>query len=67
MPKSGHYGNVSVLSLLAFCMGGVLTRLKSQKRTILMVGLPGSGKTTILYKLKMGEVCSTHAGSPPLA
>lgn len=26
---------------------------------ILMVGLDGAGKTTILFKLKMGEVVST--------
>lgn len=45
-------------------MGGILTSLYNSffgKRDvrILMVGLDAAGKTTILYKLKMGEVVST--------
>jgi len=44
-------------------MGGFFTRLfdgwgKKEKR-ILMVGLDAAGKTTILYKLKLGEVVTT--------
>lgn len=40
---------------------GLLTKLFSMKREtrILMVGLDSSGKTTILYKLKLGEVVTT--------
>ena len=30
---------------------------------ILMVGLDAAGKTTILYKLKLGEVVTTSLGS----
>lgn len=33
--------------------------LPKSKVRILMVGLDGSGKTTILYKLKLGEVVTT--------
>lgn len=33
--------------------------LPKYKVRILMVGLDGSGKTTILYKLKLGEVVTT--------
>jgi len=44
-------------------MGNIFTKLfsgwgKSEKR-ILMVGLDAAGKTTILYKLKLGEVVTT--------
>ena len=44
-------------------MGGFFTKLfdgwgKKEKR-ILMVGLDAAGKTTILYKLKLGEVVTT--------
>jgi len=44
-------------------MGSLFTKLfsgwgKSEKR-ILMVGLDAAGKTTILYKLKLGEVVTT--------
>lgn len=45
-------------------MGGAISRLakrffpKNGVR-ILMVGLDASGKTTILYKLKLGEIVST--------
>jgi len=44
-------------------MGGIVTALKSlfskQQMRILMVGLDGAGKTTILYTLKLGEVVKT--------
>merc|ERR1712154_171038 len=39
---------------------GVLQKLLGKKEMrILMVGLDASGKTTILYKLKLGEVITT--------
>jgi len=50
-------------------MGGIVTKLYSgcfgpkaedtKDMRILMVGLDGAGKTTILYKLKLGEVITT--------
>lgn len=45
-------------------MGGAITKLynrimSKQDVRILMVGLDASGKTTILYKLKLGEVVTT--------
>ncbi|OAY39190.1 ADP-ribosylation factor [Manihot esculenta] len=45
-------------------MGKIVSRLAKQflakcKVRILMVGLDASGKTTILYKLKLGEMVST--------
>lgn len=45
-------------------MGKIMSRLskrffQSCDVKILMVGLDGSGKTTILYKLKLGEIVTT--------
>ncbi|XP_054767740.2 ADP-ribosylation factor 2 [Lytechinus pictus] len=45
-------------------MGGVFTKLFSglfgkKEMRILMVGLDAAGKTTILYKLKLGEIVTT--------
>jgi len=42
-------------------MGGLLAKLKwgKQERRILMVGLDAAGKTTVLYKLKLGELVTT--------
>ena len=45
-------------------MGGAIARLfgrlfGKQEMRILMVGLDAAGKTTILYKLKLGEVVTT--------
>jgi len=38
-----------------------LAKLKwgKQERRILMVGLDAAGKTTVLYKLKLGELVTT--------
>ena len=45
-------------------MGNIFTMLMDklaarQQRRILMVGLDAAGKTTILYKLKLGEIVTT--------
>ena len=42
-------------------MGGVFAKLFGGKKEarILMVGLDAAGKTTILYKLKLGEIVTT--------
>lgn len=45
-------------------MGGTFTKLFSslfgkKEMRILMVGLDAAGKTTILYKLKLGEIVTT--------
>eukprot|EP01087_Luapelamoeba_hula_P023945 TRINITY_DN8943_c0_g1_i1.p1 TRINITY_DN8943_c0_g1~~TRINITY_DN8943_c0_g1_i1.p1 ORF type:complete len:181 (+),score=36.21 TRINITY_DN8943_c0_g1_i1:211-753(+) len=42
-------------------MGGLLSSLKwgKKERRILLVGLDAAGKTTILYKLKLGELVTT--------
>lgn len=40
---------------------GIFSRLFSKRKvSILMVGLDGAGKTTILYRLKLGEVMTTQ-------
>ena len=41
--------------------------LGKKEMRILMVGLDAAGKTTILYKLKLGEIVTTipTVGSPP--
>jgi small GTP-binding protein len=41
-------------------MGGLLSLFKGKKEVrILMVGLDAAGKTTVLYKLKLGELVTT--------
>jgi len=41
-------------------MGGIFAKLFGKKEArILMVGLDAAGKTTILYKLKLGEIVTT--------
>jgi len=41
-------------------MGGIFAKLFGKREArILMVGLDAAGKTTILYKLKLGEVVTT--------
>jgi GTPase SAR1 family protein len=42
--------------ILSFLFPGLYTKKEVR---ILMVGLDGAGKTTILYKLKLGEVVNT--------
>jgi len=44
-------------------MGGIISAFNGlfgkEERRILMLGIDGAGKTTVLYKLKMGEVITT--------
>ncbi|EOA29703.1 hypothetical protein CARUB_v100161551mg, partial [Capsella rubella] len=56
--------NLCLFQFCLFYMGARFSRiakrfLPKSKVRILMVGLDGSGKTTILYKLKLGEVVTT--------
>ena len=45
---------------MGLTISGILNRLWSnEERRILMVGLDAAGKTTILYKLKLGEIVTT--------
>ncbi|RZF37295.1 ADP-ribosylation factor 2 [Nilaparvata lugens] len=45
---------------MGLTISSVLTRLFGKKQMrILMVGLDSAGKTTILYKLKLGEIVTT--------
>ncbi|XP_014247311.1 ADP-ribosylation factor 2 [Cimex lectularius] len=45
---------------MGLTISSVLTRLFGKKQMrILMVGLDAAGKTTILYKLKLGEIITT--------
>ena len=45
---------------MGLTISSLFTRLFGKKQVrILMVGLDAAGKTTILYKLKLGEVVTT--------
>uniref|UniRef100_A0A8C7DSB9 ARF GTPase 5 n=1 Tax=Oncorhynchus kisutch TaxID=8019 RepID=A0A8C7DSB9_ONCKI len=45
---------------MGLLISSVFTRLFGKKQMrILMVGLDAAGKTTILYKLKLGEIVTT--------
>lgn len=52
-----------ILSELFFVSGGLLSYFSglfgSKERRILILGLDGAGKTTILYRLQVGEVVTT--------
>ena len=54
---------------MGLAFGKLFSRLFAKKEMrILMVGLDAAGKTTILYKLKLGEIVTTipTIGEPPL-
>merc|ERR1712022_95923 len=61
----GHqHSYLSSTTLLAGSMGLAFSKLwarmfSNREMRILMVGLDAAGKTTILYKLKLGEVVNT--------
>ncbi|CAB0036374.1 unnamed protein product [Trichogramma brassicae] len=56
-PTEFHQSKSSTMGLT---ISGMLTRLFGKKQVrILMVGLDAAGKTTILYKLKLGEIVTT--------
>jgi GTPase SAR1 family protein len=45
---------------MGLAISGLFSRLFGKKAVrILMVGLDAAGKTTILYKLKLGEIVTT--------
>lgn len=45
---------------MGLAISGLFSRLFGKKEVrILMVGLDAAGKTTILYKLKLGEIVTT--------
>uniref|UniRef100_A0A3P8NUP4 ADP-ribosylation factor 5 n=1 Tax=Astatotilapia calliptera TaxID=8154 RepID=A0A3P8NUP4_ASTCA len=54
---------------MGLTISSLFSRLFGKKQMrILMVGLDAAGKTTILYKLKLGEIVTTipTIGTPPL-
>lgn len=49
--------NHSVLIISVFLMGNIWARVfKSRDVRILLCGLDAAGKTTLLYRIKLGEV-----------
>jgi ADP-ribosylation factor protein 1 len=55
---------------MGLAFGKLFSRLFAKKEMrILMVGLDAAGKTTILYKLKLGEIVTTipTIGNDPLS
>ena len=44
---------------MGLAFGKFFSRLFAKEMRILMVGLDAAGKTTILYKLKLGEIVTT--------
>jgi len=45
---------------LCGCCGGRRRNRKSRSPVVLMVGIPGSGKTAAVARLVYGEMCNTH-------
>jgi len=54
---------MTALSVPVWCPGGLFSYFSglfgSRERRILILGLDGAGKTTILYRLQVGEVVTT--------
>uniref|UniRef100_T1J0H3 CRAL-TRIO domain-containing protein n=1 Tax=Strigamia maritima TaxID=126957 RepID=T1J0H3_STRMM len=58
--KTDRVGEQENQIVMGLTISSVLTRLFGKKQMrILMVGLDAAGKTTILYKLKLGEIVTT--------
>jgi len=58
--QQSPFWGISNLQNLSSFFASALDKLKGkQEKRILMVGLDAAGKTTILYKLRLGEVVST--------
>merc|ERR1711990_598902 len=56
----GHLADLHFLFIMGIAFTKLFARLISKKEMrILMVGLDAAGKTTILYKLKLGEIVTT--------
>jgi GTPase SAR1 family protein len=59
----GNYINTvknGAFSVIKYVGKGLLMRLYGQNEfKVIMFGLDASGKTTILYKLKLGEIVTT--------
>jgi ADP-ribosylation factor protein 1 len=57
-PRAAERWGVTMFRPISIVMQAVGLK-KKQERRMLMVGLDAAGKTTILYKLKLGEVVTT--------
>ena len=58
----------SIVHMFAAVYRWCLTSLGlDKKKRVVMVGLDGAGKTTILYRLKLGEIVTTTMGMPNLS
>merc|ERR1711990_1434421 len=56
----GHLADLHFLFIMGIAFTKLFARLISKKEMrILMVGLDAAGKTTILYKFKLGEIVTT--------
>jgi len=63
IPFVDNVNKMSDLCMLVCCLGGLFSYFTglfgSRERRILILGLDGAGKTTILYRLQVGEVVTT--------
>lgn len=63
LPTKNKNGNVSYYDVFVFFTGGLVSYFRgllgSREMRILILGLDGAGKTTILYRLQVGEVVTT--------
>jgi len=62
LKKTTYLSSLSLLVILSSIMGKGISKflkVKGKEQRIVMLGLDNAGKTTILYKIKMGEVVQT--------